>query len=237
MSKTPLCDDTSQPGPLATLRLMHCRMCLYDLSRTEEPRCPECGCSFNPQLPDSTTLPTANRLAWAWHHIERIMIEGWDAGRGRKHMYCRACFADLMQVTDDRCPVCNAWFNRKDCTTFRRANDIFTRMWERFRHVCMWRGVLVPLIPLWISLHAVIGQSTILVPPSRWGGRIRLEGTEAVMMGVAWLGLALILHMRYFWGRVEPVWRFAGLGTIIGILLIIIGWGYALVWSIRWAAS
>lgn len=212
-------------------------MCLYDLSRTAEPRCPECGCSFNPQLPDSTTLPTANRVAWAWYHIERIMIEGWEAGRGTKHMYCRSCFADLMQVTDDRCPVCNAWFSRKDSSTFRRSNDIFTRLWERFGHVCIWRGVSLALVSLVIGLHAVIGQNTIFFPPRNLRLHIHLLGTEAIMMGVAWLGLALSLHAHYFWGRVEPVWRFAGLGTIIGIVMIVGGWGYALVWSIRWAAS
>jgi len=211
-------------------------MCLYDLSRTVESRCPECGCSFDPQSPDSTTLPTANRLPWAWHHIERVMIEGWQAGRGTKHMYCRACFADLMQVTDDRCPVCDAWFSRKDCSTFRRSNDIFTRLMERFGHVCIWRGLLLVLLPLWIGLRAVTRERTVLFPASYRFGSITLEGTEAIMMGMAWLGVALALHTHYFWGRVESAWRFAGLGTIIGFVMIITGWGYALVWAIRTTA-
>lgn len=214
---------------------LYCRICLYDLSQTYESRCPECGCAFNRESA-STTLPSPSRLGWAWHHIERLMIEGWSAGRGTRHKYCRSCFADLQKVLENRCPVCNRQFNHKDSTTFCRSNDAITRLLERFGHVAWWRGFVIAIVVLVVGVHSIVTQHTYLPGAGRAYSSVgmqELNGVPAVVMGVGWLGAAIALHSHFFWGRVEPIWRIAGIGTIAGILMIIGGWGGAFVLSIK----
>jgi hypothetical protein len=214
---------------------MFCRNCLYDLSRTRECRCPECGAAFNPRLRTTTTLPTDSRLQWSMFQA-KLLLAGLRPylTRNRKK-YCRECFSDLTGLIGDRCHTCQTWFDPSDPDTYRRSNHALAVTFERFRHICFWRGVLLPIIPFWIGISALITRHTLLPGAGRMGisaGRMmRLEGWPAVSMGWAWLGLAFALHAHYFWGRVNPIWRLSMLGVIVGIITTAIGWGAALVWA------
>ena len=217
---------------------MYCRVCLYNLSRTMNSRCPECGVSFNPRNLAATTVRTNSRLAWAWFHRRAFIAERTKAPRQSKRMFCRECFANLHGVVNQRCPDCSAWFDPGDSSTFRRSSSPVANVWERFRHVCIWRGVIIPLFPIWIGLAAVITQHTLLPGASpRHGGissrLMPLDGWPAVSMGFAWLGLAFALHAHYFWGRVEPMWKFSLLGVIAGVSATAVGWGAALRWAFQ----
>ena len=110
-----------------------------------------------------------------------------------------------------------------------------TRLKAIFAHICIWRGILLPLVAVAIALHALIENRTILIPPGRT--RIWLTGNEAAAMAVAWFGVAIALHAHFVWSNVEFTWRFAGLGTIAGILMIAGGWGYALASALLPAVS
>ena len=212
-----------------------CTNCLYDLGATLEPRCPECGRAFDPQNTDATTLKSKNVALWALHHL-RLLFAEWTHRR-REQMFCRECWTDLRPHRhDQKCPVCDTWFDGKEEWTYRRSDHALARVYERFRHVCIWRGLLLAGVLLVFGVGCMVTQSARLPGASRYGWTtqplLRMEGAPAVMMGIAWLGGAVALHARYFWGRVEPIWRFADLGLILGIAMIVIGWGYALCWAI-----
>lgn len=91
-----------------------------------------------------------------------------------------------------------------------------TRLYERFRHVCVWRGLLLAGLALAMGAHALLSQSTPII--ARRMGIYWVKDAPALAIGAAWLGIALALHMHYFWGRVEPVWRFSDLGVLAGLL-------------------
>lgn len=85
-------------------------------------------------------------------------------------------------------------------------------------------------------MHAWITRTTVLPAVPFVGIRsyrlLTLYDWPAVMMGFGWFGAAFALHSHYFWSRIEPVWRFAGLGVVLGVLVLACGWGYALSVSI-----
>ncbi len=207
---------------------MFCRWCLYDLSHTKDPRCPECGGGFKLGEPRSM-LPTSSRWNWVTYHLGLYLAGLGDLARRNRRMFCRECYADLLHAIDDKCPLCRTWFNPRDPDTYRRSNHALMRVYDRFRHICIWRGVLISLITLIIGLEAIVTQSTLLPGGIRGGARLLpLSGWAAIAMGIAWLGVALMLHSRYFWHRVEPFWRYADLGLIAGLIIMLGGWGYAL---------
>src|SRR5262245_47442083 len=135
---------------------MFCRGCLYNLSRTSEPRCPECGTSFQPRNLVGTTLPTNGKLRWAMHHLSAWLAHRAAPSKRSTAMYCRDCFADLRTVVSGRCPICNKSFNARDSYTFRRSNDMMARVTEQFEHASIWGGLIAPIIPLWIGAAAIL---------------------------------------------------------------------------------
>ena len=218
---------------------MYCCSCLYNLSHTMKPRCPECGRSFNPRNHDATTLRTDDRLKWLSFHL-KAYIAGWAIAsrRENKRMFCRECHADLRNVNDGHCPTCSTWFDPRDSSTFHRSDSAIKRVWERFRHVCVWRGIVIPYVPLSFGMYAIVNQHTLLPGAGRYGwsfstNLLPLDGWPAISMGIAWLGLAFALHVHYFWGRVDPVWRISLLGVIVGIVAVVVGWGAALFWAVE----
>jgi hypothetical protein len=62
--------------PPADWASLSCPACGYDLRATLEPRCPECGRSFNPQTLASSQIPWVHRKALghvrAWWHTTRL---------------------------------------------------------------------------------------------------------------------------------------------------------------------
>ncbi len=208
---------------------MFCRLCLYDLSHTTEPRCPECGGAFTPGQPD-TMLPTDSRWKWLQYHAGLYVAGVHHQLRRDPRKFCRECYSDLQHEPGDHCPVCRTWFDARDSSTFRRSDHALTRLYHRFRHICIWRGVLLALIPLCIGLEAILTQSTLLPAGGHraWCGRmLTLHGCPAISMGIGWMGAFLMLHSRYFWHRVEPFWRYAGFGFYGGACMILCGWIYA----------
>ena len=59
-----------------------------------------------------------------------------------------------------------------------------------------------------------------------------LSGGPAIAMGIAWLGCALALAGAYLLGRLDTYWRVAPIAVFAGCTLVVLGWGYALVWAI-----
>ena len=106
-----------------------------------------------------------------------------------------------------------------------------------FRHVFPIRGVILPAVLFAYALYCLFTQTAHLPGLGFIPGFIPLgisalplKGLPASSMAVAWLGIGLALHALYFWGHVEPWWRYAPLGWLAGLALAFLGWGYVLVW-------
>jgi hypothetical protein len=50
-------------------------------------------------------------------------------------------------------------------------------------------------------------------------------------MGFAWVGGAVALSGAFLFGRLEAYWRPARVAVVIGITLVVLGWGYAFWWA------
>jgi YHS domain-containing protein len=145
-------------------------------------------------------------------------------------LYTCPMHPEIVKEGPGHCPICGRWFNPKDSYSYCTSNRLFARFFERFGQVSLWGGMVAPIIPLIIGLNAVITEHTLLPGGGRYGGRpMRLDGWPAVSMGIAWLGLAFVLHMNFFWGRVKTIWPLAGFGVVVGVIAIIVGWGTALI--------
>ena len=207
---------------------MYCRWCLYDLAHTRDDRCPECGGVFSRDDAKST-LPTDSRWKWLMYHLELYLAGYGDRVRRKNTMYCRECYADLTRALTDRCPSCRTWFNSSDPDTYRRSDHALRRIFDRFREVCLWRGVLMPLVALIIGLEALIALSTWIPYATRINvGILHLEDWSAAAMGIGWLGIFLMLNSHFFWNRIEPFWRYSNYGVALGGIMFVGGWFYAL---------
>ena len=209
---------------------MYCVICGYDLSHSPEQRCSECGVRFSRN--DSESYSTSPAL------LQRVLrraprLRAWIVERyGTVH--CRGCARDLKGVNDTRCPECHAWFDSSDLTTVLRSFRFIPTPLLRFHHVCFWRGVLAPTVLLIYSIFCLLTSSAHLPGSPVYGGPFELlplSGAPAYAMAIAWLGAALGLHARYFWGHVEPWWRYAPIVTYLGVTLVVSGWGYAFWWA------
>lgn len=212
---------------------MFCRYCLYDLSKTRDPRCPECGGAFDPDKPE-TMLKSENWFRWASHQITLYIDNSLEYRKKSGRTFCRTCYFNLTHVSEDKCPICGAWFDRRDPRTYRHSDHMFARLFDRFCHICIWRGILIPIPILIYGIVCVTTAHAILPGYGRGSVQMmRLEDLPAQAMGLAWIGLAMALHSRYFWGRVEATWRLSGYPFCLGVLVVICGWGYAFVWSFK----
>lgn len=168
---------------------------------------------------------------------------------------CRGCAYELTRVRGPRCPECGRPFDPFRESTIARGETPLARWWHRQRHpdyggflpaaiasrlaaigdglgdVALGRGLLLPLLPAWIGIEAVLTRSTWLPGGRRYGlstRRLELSGDEALLLGVAWLCLAGALHVAFVWGRATLSWRIAqpvaiGLGiAAAGGLVVVI---------------
>ncbi len=85
----------------------------------------------------------------------------------------------------------------------------------------MWiGGVAVALVPFGYGVYCLhTGHAWFL---QRRGPFLDLQGTEAVVLGIAYMGLGAYLHFRYFWGR-HPRLRTWSPRLEQGALLVFIG--------------
>lgn len=215
---------------------MHCPHCLYDLSHTQLPRCPECGRAFDRAKPD-TFLHSGTRWAAFEYHFSRFVRNGVDGLFGGDRMFCRECFASLQGAVNEKCPTCGKWFKRNDRSTYRKSDDALVRLFYRFESVSFGRGLLIPLMLLIYAAYCMTTRTSFL-PAGRfklalfeWAW-MNLSGPTSIGLGLGWIGIAIALHCRYFWGRVEPIWRFADLGVIVGLLMLAAGWFSTVAWAI-----
>lgn len=214
---------------------MHCPHCLYDLSRTQLPRCPECGRAFDRKNAE-TFLQTGTRWAALQFQFSRLLRNSIGGTFSGDRMFCRECFANLESASNEKCPVCGKWFKHNDRSTYRKSDHSFVRLFERFKHICIGRGVLIPLFIAAYGVYCLVTRTAFLPgsneSPGMAAQSMDLTGRAAIAMGLGWLGLATALHCRYFWGHVEPIWRVAELGFIAGLLTLAGGWIAAIAWAI-----
>ena len=204
-----------------------CVICGYDLSHAPEDRCSECGTRFSSD--DGTTFATSPALL---HRLVRHTprIRAWITDHFGT-VNCRCCGCLLKSTGAARCLRCNSWYDTGDLTTVTRSLSVIPPSLLRFQHICLFRGGLAPAAALSFGLYCLVTRSAVLPGISRYGF-VHLSGPPALAMGVGWIGLALALHAHYFWGRVEPFWRYSLIPTALGIVLMLSGWGYALLWSV-----
>jgi hypothetical protein len=144
---------------------------------------------------------------------------------------CRGCGYDLARIRTTTCPECGLPFDPFREETIVRGQTPFARWWHRQRHpdyagflpapvasglaairerlgdVALGPGIVLPILPAWIGIEAVVTATTWL--PGRHHRRLELVGQEAVTLGVAWICLAGALHMFFVWGRMPRAWRVA----------------------------
>ena len=210
---------------------MYCVICGYDLSHSPEQRCSECGVRFSRENPQTYASSPAlyQRVLLRAPRMRAWLVERYGT------VHCRCCGRDLNGVNESRCPGCNAWFDTDDLTTVLRSFGFVPARLLRFRHVCFWRGVLAPTALGVYGIVCLVTSKAHLPGLPGYGGRfevVELSGAQAYAMGVAWLGLGLALHAHFFWGRIEPWWRYAPPATVLGLTLSTLCWGYAIWWAL-----
>ncbi len=155
-------------------------------------------------------------------------------------MRCRSagCGYVLDGVRAGRCPECGRPFDPERASTWVRGETPLARWWHRQRHpdyggflppalaelhaaiterlgdVALGRGLLLPVIPAWIGVEAIVTRSTWL-PGHRHWLRLHVLDGDAVVLGGAWLCLAAALHLWFVWGRVERLWQPAQTGAVL----------------------
>lgn len=83
-----------------------------------------------------------------------------------------------------------------------------------------WRGIAIPLTVALYGTYCIATDTAYLASSERFGNstRLYLQGHGPLAMGVLCLGVAFAMHSHYFWGRIEPIWRYSMIGVVIGIL-------------------
>lgn len=201
----------------------YCIICGFDLSRTEAPRCPECGSPFDPNR-RTTTSESPHLVMRLLQHTLRL--QAWFVERYCS-LHCRACGHPFSPGDRGRCPECNGSFDTRDPNSITCTIRGMPRLLLRVQHVAPVRGLVLPIIALVLALRVSQTGSTLLPAISRYGF-VTLHDLPALVMAGSWAGLAIALHAHYFWGRIEHCWRFAALPAAIGLTAFVGGWLYAL---------
>lgn len=150
-------------------------------------------------------------------------------------MYCRKCHYDLSHTANDRCPECGCTFDRKVAETYLSDVSGLAETKRRLRHVCLFRGILIPLAMLAYGAWCLATQTSFLPSYPRLARLTPLYGAPAVGMGFGWIGWAVILAGTYLVARLDSCWKAAPIAVGLGTVLLVLGWGYAL-WRLVAAA-
>jgi hypothetical protein len=148
-------------------------------------------------------------------------------------VYCRKCHYDLSHTANERCPECGRTFDRKCPETYLAEVSGLAEAKRRVRHVCLFRGILIPLAMFGYGAWCLATQATFLPGfPRGYGWRLMpLYGGPAVAMGIGWIGGAVVLAGNYLLARLDAYWKLAPIAVVGGALLLLGGWGYALWWA------
>ncbi|MCC7205561.1 MAG: hypothetical protein IT441_10810 [Phycisphaeraceae bacterium] len=85
---------------------------------------------------------------------------------------------------------------------------------------CWFGGLIAPALFAMAGVASILYRKSYL--PGRYGG-MELHGLTAIFMGVACLGLAVLLHFHYFWlNRLFHV-GIAELGKLLGLIALLAG--------------
>ena len=88
-------------------------------------------------------------------------------------------------------------------------------------------GIAVPSLIAAYGLSRVILRHAVLY--GRRGTSMPLSGWDAVVFGIAILGVALCMHAHYFWSNSNRLAEYAELGKVIGLLVGVSGFGFVVV--------
>jgi hypothetical protein len=93
-------------------------------------------------------------------------------------------------------------------------------------------GLIVPAVTLAYGINCCIVKKALFIGTAGFGRHgMKLDGSEAVAMGITWICLALFIHFHYFWPTLKRLYIFTELGKIVSALGLIASLGYVF-WSI-----
>ena len=79
-------------------------------------------------------------------------------------------------------------------------------------------GVAVPVVLAVYALSVLVTGEGIL--PGR-GGRLVLNGLDAMVYGVGLLGVSSFLHWHFFWGNTRKLAQYSPLGRLIAAVVVV----------------
>ena len=88
-------------------------------------------------------------------------------------------------------------------------------------------GVGFAAIPLAMGLASIIHQSSYFL--SRRGGLAHYTGSNAVALGIAWIGIAAFMHGHYFWSVSDRSYFVSQLLKPLALLTVSGAIGYVVV--------
>ena len=87
-------------------------------------------------------------------------------------------------------------------------------------------GVAMPLLSIGYGVGCFITRHGVL--PGRGMG-MHVYGPKAVALGIASIGVGLLLHFHHFWGNTDRLAAWTALGKIASLIGIIASLGYLIV--------
>jgi hypothetical protein len=151
-------------------------------------------------------------------------------------VYCRKCHYDLSHTANERCPECGRTFDPKCAETYLTDVSGLSEARRRVRHVCLVRGILLPVAMLAYGGWCLATQTSFL-PGLFYYGRLTrampIYGAPALGMGFGWIGCAGVLAGTYLLARLDSGWKAAPITVGLGTALLVLGWGFVLCWLAR----
>lgn len=197
----------------------YCIACGQNLAGIASVRCPECGTRFDPSNPSTyATEPSVWRRlitrypAWKRHSLRRFTV-----------LRCRTCGHALPEGLPGKCAGCGHLYDPREPEFVARTLITTPPILIRLGHGSVFLGIVVPGIVAAGGIWMIVVKGALPSRPPGSSGRLSVAGISAVMVGVTLLGVALSMHSSCFWGRIEPFWRFAPLGTRLGYLVTLLG--------------
>lgn len=92
--------------------------------------------------------------------------------------------------------------------------------------ICL--GIILPIVLVWVGFDAWVNRETIWLFVEGMG---TANGRTAMALAVTYWGAGLFSHSRWFW-RILPFYPAYEIGSIVALLLMVGGAGYAMWWEI-----
>ncbi len=205
-----------------------CISCGYELRVLYSGRCSECGTKFDPLNP-RTFATSPSPLFRLPRNIPRL--RSWIIANLRT-INCSTCGGELCGQVPGRCPKCNSHYDPRNANSVCRLLIGVPRLFLRLRNGEFWRGMAIPCVLIVYGAYCVRTETAFLPglgnAPASMSELMNLSGPPAICMGWAWVGGGFAMHCHFFWGRIEPVWRYSMIGVVIGCGMVAAGWSIAL---------